>query len=57
MSGYKREILASLFLAGITVAAYANVLNCDFINYDDPTYVTENSHVLSGLSPSAIAYA
>ena len=56
-SGYRPHILGSLFLIGITLAAYANVLRCEFVSFDDPEYVTENEHVLSGLGPAGVAYA
>ena len=37
--------------------AYWPVLSCDFINYDDPFYVTSNSHVKAGLSLDSIRWA
>ncbi len=33
------------------------LLDCGFVNYDDPFYVTANNHVLSGLSPDSIRWA
>jgi tetratricopeptide (TPR) repeat protein len=38
-------------------AVYGQVVHHDFINYDDPKYVTENSHVLSGITWENIVWA
>jgi len=37
--------------------AFYPVLGSDFTNYDDPSYVTSNSYVKSGLSIHSIAWA
>ncbi len=44
-----------LFLA--TVAVYGQVRHFDFVNFDDPEYVTENNHVRAGLTPDGLAWA
>jgi protein O-mannosyl-transferase len=44
-------------LAVATVAAYARVGSCGFVNFDDPLYVTENPHVLAGLTLDGIRWA
>jgi tetratricopeptide (TPR) repeat protein len=49
--------LICLVLAVVTFVLYAPVLNDEFINFDDPVYVTENSYVLHGVTPSALAWA
>jgi tetratricopeptide (TPR) repeat protein len=36
---------------------YLPVRNFDFVNYDDPDYVTENLHVRSGLTANGVAWA
>jgi tetratricopeptide (TPR) repeat protein len=38
-------------------AVYAQVHGFEFINYDDPDYVTGNTHVRSGLSAGSVAWA
>lgn len=48
-------IYAALFLA--IVAAYGQVYDFQFVNYDDPDYVTENLHVRGGLSASGVEWA
>jgi tetratricopeptide (TPR) repeat protein len=49
-------ILASV-LALITFAIFSPLLNCKFINFDDPEYVTRNPHVLRGLSLDGTRWA
>lgn len=46
-----------MVLAVVTIAAYWPVLSADFINFDDPRYVTENRHVLGGLSFDSLKWA
>ncbi len=48
-------IYAALSLA--IAAAYAQVHDFQFVNYDDPEYVTENLHVRQGLTASGIDWA
>ena len=53
----ERTILAGLLLVLATLALYQRSLHNGFINFDDPSYVTSNSHVRAGLSWSNIAWA
>ena len=46
-----------LLLAVATLASYWQTLHADFINYDDPLYVTENKTVQSGLNAENIVWA
>ena len=48
-------ICAALVLA--TLATYVSVRHFDFVNYDDPDYVTNNPHVSEGLTPDSIRWA
>ena len=41
----------------INLVVYAPVRNYDFLNYDDPDYVTENPHVTAGLTWNGIWWA
>ncbi len=52
-----RPVLVGLALCIATAATYWPVTNYPFINYDDPIYVTENPHVLAGLTWQNIAWA
>ncbi|MHC4989321.1 MAG: hypothetical protein ACYTFX_12660, partial [Planctomycetota bacterium] len=49
--------LTGAVLAIVTLAAYWPVLGADFVNYDDPSYVTENPHVLGGLTLDGVTWA
>jgi len=44
-----------LFLA--TLAVYSPVRHFDFVNFDDPEYVTENNHVRAGLTWEGVVWA
>src|SRR5213075_2735752 len=46
-----------IFLAVLTWIVFGQTLWHDFINYDDPRYVYENTKITSGLSVSGIAWA
>jgi protein O-mannosyl-transferase len=57
-SGSKRMLaLICLALALATIGVYWRVGYFDFVNFDDPDYVTENTAVKSGLSFSGIVWA
>ena len=57
MSGERLIPLICLFLAVAALMAFWQVNECDFINYDDPSYVTENFHVKSGITLRSIRWA
>jgi len=46
-----------LALAVITLVAYAPALQNEFVNYDDPDYVTANPHIQGGLTGESISWA
>ncbi|MDO8684801.1 MAG: tetratricopeptide repeat protein [Armatimonadota bacterium] len=46
-----------LFLVVVTLAVYAQSLGNDFINFDDPQYVTFNNNVQSGLTKDSVFWA
>jgi protein O-mannosyl-transferase len=49
--------LLGLILLVSTIGAYWYLLHCDFIFFDDPAYVTENSRVRAGLSWQNVSWA
>jgi cytochrome c-type biogenesis protein CcmH/NrfG len=51
------RLLVSLLLIAATTLAFWEVLNHDFVNYDDNLYVTENAHVLNGLTWEGVVWA
>src|ERR1017187_2371725 len=44
-------------LALVTLAVYWPVTGHDFVNLDDPEYITANAHVQSGLSWASLKWA
>lgn len=51
------SVLISLMLILITASVYWQVINFDFINYDDNEYVFENPHVQDGITYDSIIWA
>lgn len=52
-----KHTLAALALCIATLATYLPAIKFDFLNYDDQGYVTENPHVLGGLTARSIRWA
>src|ERR1035437_1061228 len=50
MKNTRRTLLACVLLSAVTLAAFWPVIHNDFVSYDDRDYVTENPHVLGGLT-------
>jgi regulator of sirC expression with transglutaminase-like and TPR domain len=57
MSANKQIPLIYLLLTAAAIMAFWQVNQCDFINYDDPLYVTDNIHVKSGITIGSIRWA
>ena len=53
----RRTILICVLLGAITLAAFGPVFRNGFVSYDDSVYVTENPHVLAGLSWASAGWA
>src|SRR3982750_3795529 len=53
----RREILICLLLVTVTFGTFWSVTRHDFVNYDDPLYVTENPRVQAGLTREGTAWA
>jgi tetratricopeptide (TPR) repeat protein len=51
------DVWIYLLLALAVFGVYAQVLQFDFVTYDDPDYVTANPHVQAGLTWAGIAWA
>jgi tetratricopeptide (TPR) repeat protein len=51
------EVLLCLALAILTFSIYIQILDFDFVNYDDDDYVYDNSQVKGGLTYHAILWA
>jgi len=50
-------VLLCVLLSAISAAAYSHSLFNGFINFDDPIYITENTHVRSGLTSETLRWA
>lgn len=54
---YPTEIWIGLALILVTLAVYWPVNHAGFVDYDDPTYVTDNVQVQRGLTGESVAWA
>ncbi len=52
-----RHSLVPLALVLLTLVVHARTVTFGFVRLDDPGYVTENPHVLGGLTPAGAAWA
>jgi protein O-mannosyl-transferase len=57
LSEWNKKILISLCLVLMVLLSFQEVRNNDFINFDDLSYVTENTHVQGGLSYEGFMWA
>ena len=55
--GRRVDLLLCAALATLTAAVYAPVRHHAFLRYDDPVYVTDNPHVVAGLTREGIVWA
>jgi tetratricopeptide (TPR) repeat protein len=53
----RQEIIICLFLIASSLVVYEQIINHEFINYDDGLYVTENPHVQAGFTWESIKWA
>ncbi|MBN1471511.1 MAG: tetratricopeptide repeat protein [Syntrophaceae bacterium] len=53
----KQSILVVLLLIVLILCVYWPVQNYDFINFDDPTYIAENSQVQTGFTADGLRWA
>lgn len=51
------KVIIVFFLLALTLLVYARAIENDFVNLDDPSYVTENPHVVTGLGPANLGWA
>jgi tetratricopeptide (TPR) repeat protein len=52
----RREWLAVVLLAAAVALTYSPVVHCEFVNHDDPVFVTENSDLRLGLSWAGLTW-
>jgi protein O-mannosyl-transferase len=53
----KQIIIVYIVLAVATLAVFWQVTQYDFVNFDDHVYVTQNSHIQSGITPEGFRWA
>lgn len=53
----RTAVLISLSLIALNVLVYAGVWRHGFVSFDDPQYVTENTHVTAGLTWAGVRWA
>jgi Flp pilus assembly protein TadD len=53
----RRFVVYSLLITAVTVAVYWPVGDHDFVNYDEPLYVTRNPQVQAGLTLEGLRFA
>jgi Flp pilus assembly protein TadD len=53
----RRELWIGFLLLAITLGVFSPVTRCDFLNYDDDAYVTNNPHVVAGLTTASVTWA
>jgi Flp pilus assembly protein TadD len=51
------KLVLAVALVALTIAVYAPVRDCLFLNYDDNVYVVENTHISQGLSWNSVAWS
>lgn len=57
LPSYAPDLAVALVLVVVTAWLYAPVARHEFLNYDDPAYVTHNEHVKSGFSRDNLWWA
>ncbi|MGB8833018.1 MAG: hypothetical protein WCC95_12760, partial [Candidatus Sulfotelmatobacter sp.] len=53
----KRELISSLLLVVLVLLLYNQATHFAFLNFDDDMYVTQNPHVIAGLTWSTFTWA
>jgi tetratricopeptide (TPR) repeat protein len=53
----RRDGIAAAAIAGLTFVVFLRALDCGFINFDDPYYVTRNKLVTNGLTVEGARWA
>jgi tetratricopeptide (TPR) repeat protein len=49
--------LICVSLAAASLVVFWGAVDCDFVNYDDPTYITSNADVQHGLTAAGVVWA
>jgi len=52
-----KSLVLAATLVGLSLFVYAGVWSFEFVGVDDPVYVTDNAHLVDGLTASSMAWA
>src|SRR5664280_67241 len=53
----RQKLIVYLVLTVVTLAVFWQVNQYDFINFDDSAYITQNTHIQSGITPDGFFWA
>ena len=53
----RQKLIVGVALAVLTVVAFGDLRHADFVQLDDPAYVSENARVAEGLTASTVSWA
>ena len=53
----RRDLIIGIALVVAIFGVYGGLFGHDFVNYDDPLYITENPHLCKGLSSQGLLWA
>ena len=53
----RRSLLICIGLVALSFAVFGQVRTFNFVQFDDPTYVFANPHVLQGITPASLKWA
>ena len=51
------EVVICLLLSAATLVVYLQLINCDFVNYDDELYLIKNPHIQAGVTLQSFIWA
>lgn len=52
-----RVLMIFILLAAALWGVYGQAVQFDFVNFDDPVYITQNSHIQTGMTPDSVKWA
>ncbi|HUN55828.1 MAG TPA: tetratricopeptide repeat protein [Smithella sp.] len=57
IQSHRQKLIIYIVLVIATLAVFGQVYQYDFINFDDPVYITENGVIRNGVTPEGISWA
>lgn len=56
-SSIQRTVFAFLIISAVVLAVYSQTLRFEFVNFDDPNYISQNPHIQNGLTFQGLKWA